>query len=428
VIKGDLTLGMAVDLALQFNRALQGARESEVGAGGRIKEAYSEAYPRISANGSITLFDKEPVAGGVKDHYSAGLVLNQPLYRGGATGAGIRAAEAFKVQAEENLRYVKQMTIYHTVNAFHYMRLAIRQCDVAERDVALAEAHLKDVKVRRKFGVASDFNVLRAQVELSRAKADLLEYQHDLDAAKNSLLMTMGVSQESRVVPVGQYESAQYTIDEEQAVKEAFFKRPDVTAAELVVTLQREAVAEVLSEYRPSVDLFVDYTRSNPEPDNYTSDQWDNILTTGVTVSMDIFDGQSRGGKLIQAEASLRQAETELAGIREQVVFEIRNAILSLKNAAESVRVQKLVTKQADDGLRLAEVGYREGTIDQVSLLEARTSLIKAQLLYQRSLYQHAVAILSLQRAVGALDPEGFEAFYSTKDPGILRPVPDEVR
>lgn len=420
VIHGDLTLARAVEISLQHNRTLQAARQGKVIAKGRVKEAYSEAYPKLSGSGSATLFDDEPAAGSPRKHYSASLTLNQPLYRGGATGAGIRAAGAFKVQAAENLRYETQQTIYRTVEAFNYLRLAVRQLDVAEKDVTLAEAHLKDVRVRRKYGAASDFNVLRAEVDLSRAKADLLAYQQELDTARNTLLMIMGVSQESRIVPMGQYGFKEYAVDVDDAVRKAFLKRPDVTAAELAVKLEREAVVNARSDYRPTVDLFADYTRSNPEPDNYTSDKWDDILSTGITVSFDLFDGGNRDGALIQAEAALFQRQTELMGIREQAVFEVKTAILSVRNAEESVKVQELVTRQADEGLRIAEVGYREGTIDQVSLLEARTALIKAQLLYQRSLYRHAVAVLTLQRAMGILDAADFGTYLqkeTSKEP-----------
>jgi outer membrane protein TolC len=410
VIKGDLTRKRAVEISLQHNRVLQAARQGEIIAGGRIKEAYSEAYPTLSASGSATVFDEEPVAGGPKEHYSAGVTLSQPLYRGGATGAGIRAAEAFMIQAEENLRYETQMTIFRTIKAFDTLRLSVSQQEVAEKDVALAEAHLKDVATRRKYGMASDFNVLRAQVALSRARADLLAFRQEQDTAKNSLLMIMGVSQESRIVPVGQYEFSRYNRDEEEAIHEAFLQRPEVSVAELAVKLQREAVIDARSSYRPTADFFADYTHSNPEPDNPVSDKWSDIWSTGITVNFDLFDGRKRDGLLVQAEAALRQRKTELAGLREQVVFEVKTAILAVKNAEESVRVQELVTQQADEGLRIAEVGYRQGTIDQVSLLEARTSLIKAQLLYQSSLYQHAAAVLSLKKAMGALDPEEYDS------------------
>lgn len=413
VIKGDLTRERAVEISLQHNRVLQAARQGEIIARGRVREAYSEAYPTVSASGSATFFDKEPIAGGPKELYSAGLTLSQPLYRGGATGAGIRAAAAYKIQAEENLRYQTQMTIFRTIKAFDSLRLSVSQREVSEKDVALAEAHLKDVETRRKYGMASDFNVLRAQVELSRARADLLAFQQQLDTARNSLLMIMGVSQESRIVPVGQYEFSRYVRDEEEAVREAFLQRPEVSVAELAVKLQREAVEDARSSYRPTADLFADYTRSNPVPNNPVSDKWGDVWSTGITVNFDLFDGRKRDGVLVQAEAALRQRQTELAGLREQVVFEVKTAILAVMNAEESVGVQELVTRQADEGLRIAEVGYRQGTIDQVSLLEARTSLIKAQLLYQSSLYQHAAAVLSLQRAMGDLDPEGYDSSFT---------------
>jgi outer membrane protein TolC len=88
---------------------------------------------------------------------------------------------------------------------------------------------------------------------------------------------------------------------------------------------------------------------------------------------------------------------------REQVLYEVHSAVLGMKNDSKSIEAQKLTLKQAKNGLRLAKVGYRKGTKNQVSVLDARQSFAKAQLNYFRSLHDYELAHLKLLKGTGQL-------------------------
>lgn len=100
-------------------------------------------------------------------------------------------------------------------------------------------------------------------------------------------------------------------------------------------------------------------------------------------------------------------------------MFEVREAALSVQDAAEAVEVQRKTVAQASEGLRLAEVGYREGTLEQVEVLDARASLTQTQFFYYEAMYSHAVALLALERAKGTLGPalEAIPGAFPASDP-----------
>ncbi|MBN1553067.1 TolC family protein, partial [bacterium] len=125
----------------------------------------------------------------------------------------------------------------------------------------------------------------------------------------------------------------------------------------------------------------------------------------GLTIHFDLFF-IGREGRVYQEAAKYRQQKLQYLDMREQVIFEVRSAISALEDADEFVKAQARTVDQANEGLRLAEVGYKEGTLDQVSVLEARTALNQAQLLYWNSLYNHTIARISLEKALGELDPK----------------------
>jgi outer membrane protein TolC len=410
-LEGKLSIDDALKISLQNNKDLQMALEGRTIAKGRIWEAYGEALPQISLNGSYTRLDEVlsfefngmKIDLGFINNYSTSLNVVQPLYRGGRTGAAIRASKLYKALVDADIRQMMIQTIYNTMKAYYAAVLAQRQADVTAKYVELAEAHEKDVEIKKKYGVASDFNVLRSKVELSNARSQYINYKNQQQVALINLLRVIGVSQSSDVELVDQLEYSPVQISEMEAYRIAFENRPDLDGARITAKLQEEALVAAKSNYIPSVDAFFTWNLSKPDPHISMINEWGSAWRAGITFNFNIFDGLRREGQLIREKAVLNQYRLNYLKAKEQIRFEVTAAFKSLKNAQESLEVQKLTLEQANEALRLANVGYREGILDQVSVLEAHTSMTQAQLIYYSSLYNYLMAKLDLMRAIGKL-------------------------
>ena len=409
IIHGKLSLDDALELALSHNRALQVVLEEKNVAKGRILESYGEVLPNLSLNGKYTRKDsdsknyKGQTYSGQLDNYSGILSVKQPIFRGGAATAALRASRYYDTLTDENVREAVQNTIHETVRTYYLVSLTQEQYRVTKTYADLADAHLKDVKIKKEFGTASDFNVLRSQVELSNARAEMISYQNKLHRAITSLLKTMGMSQESRIELTDLLTYEPLSVEEEEVIRKAFLNRPDLAAAELTMKMQEESLNKAYSEYWPKIDAFYNQSLSKPDPYLSTKNDWGDSWKAGIEINIPIFDGLKREGRVAQERAALKQQHIWLLDTREKALFEVRNAVLNLRDATEFVDVQKLTHEQAREGLRLAETGYREGTLDQVSVLDARAALTNANLLYYQSLYAHALTRLDLQKAMGTL-------------------------
>jgi len=299
----------------------------------------------------------------------------------------------------------------------YYDTLLAQQLYEVNRDaVVSAEAHLKDVQAKFSQGVASRFDVLRAEVDVSNFQAETIQQQNRLHLAKTRLLKTMGVSQETEVQLVDElsYEPVKPILDE--AVRIAHLNRPDLYAAELGLRLQQEAVRIARSQYWPRVDAV--FTQGWARPDPHTStDDWGHSWAAGIELVTPIFDGWRRKGRLIQDEATLRKRKVELLDAQERVFLEIQQALLSLRDAEEFAESQRLNLRRAQEGLRLAEVGYREGVNTEVEVVDARAALTRARGLYYQAIYSHTIARLQLQRAMGILGPRAGDRTVPRESP-----------
>jgi outer membrane protein len=261
------------------------------------------------------------------------------------------------------------------------------------------------VEKRRAAGVASDFDVLRAQVELSNFEADLIRSRNAINISRANLIRTMGVSQESDFVLADEFEFVPMTLPMEEAVRIAFKNRPDLYRQEYQIRQQRELLQIARSRYLPTASGFFDHTWARPDPKAFVSPdiQWGRTWQAGIRANWPIFDGLQREGQISEQRARLRQAQIDLLDIEETALNELTQALLSMENAEEFVQSQQLNLKRAAEGLRLAEVGYQQGINTQVELIDAQEALTRARVRHFEAIYSHVAAKLAVRRATGTI-------------------------
>jgi len=164
------------------------------------------------------------------------------------------------------------------------------------------------------------------------------------------------------------------------------------------------------------VDALFTQGWSRPDPHTSTAD-WGDSWVAGVQLEIPIFDGLRREGRLIQEKALLQRRRIERMDAEESALLEIQQALLTLRDAEEFAESQRLNLQRAGEGLRLAEVGYREGVNTEVEVVDARAALTTARGLYYQAIYDHTVARLLLQRAMGILGPRAGDRTVPKESP-----------
>ncbi|HKK46288.1 MAG TPA: TolC family protein, partial [Balneolaceae bacterium] len=254
-----------------------------------------------------------------------------------------------------------------------------------------------------KYGTATHFNLIRAQVDFSNAQTQKISAKNDLEQAKATFFNTLGVSQNSQVMLDDSLDYQPVNTNEGKAIHKALLNRPDLASSKLNVELQKSSLKSTYSRYLPTVSAYFDQTWANPAPLTIPPSQsWGYLWNAGFRLNWSIFN-LDREGSIMQERSTLRQQQLDFLDTQQQVIYDVHSAEMALQNAKQSVDAQKLTVQQATEGLKLAQAQFKQGTIDQVSLLEARQALSEAELSYYSSLYQHKVARLDLLRATGQL-------------------------
>jgi outer membrane protein len=134
---------------------------------------------------------------------------------------------------------------------------------------------------------------------------------------------------------------------------------------------------------------------------NLKKNNWESYYQINLVLNIPLFNGFANSAKVGQAKAALRQLEYSQKGLIESVKFEVQEAVLSLRQARESLLSQEKNVEQAQEAVRIAELNYSEGLATNLDVSSAHVALSQAKTNQVQALYDYAVALAQIEKSVG---------------------------
>jgi outer membrane protein TolC len=122
-------------------------------------------------------------------------------------------------------------------------------------------------------------------------------------------------------------------------------------------------------------------------------------VTGGINIP--IFAGNRVHGDILQADAQLKQARSQLGDLRGRIDYEVRTALLDLNAAAEQVEVARSSVDLAEQALAQSQDRFTAGIADNLEVVQAQEAVASAHESYIQSLYAHNLSKVELAHAIG---------------------------
>ncbi|HEY9249589.1 MAG TPA: TolC family protein, partial [Rariglobus sp.] len=410
-VPSTLDLRTAVNYAIENNFSIRQARERIKEQEGLIVEVKARALPNVSAAGSYTRNDEEISQSSPPNDqsWSIAIEVRQALYAGGGVKAALDAQKVLRDAALLDLRGVINNALLEVRTRFYNVLLARERIKVQEENVKLLEEQLTNAKNRFEAGSVSNFEVLRAEVELANAKPQLIRARNTFRTSTDQLRQSLGyvnAAQENlRKTPefVGTLDFTPASYDLQASLDTARLNRPELLRYAKLVQAQERNIDYARAGYRPTLDLVGSYGLFK----DTGSDQFDDSRkgwTAGVESKWAIFDGRATAGRVAQARSQFRQSGLLLNEQTLAVEVEVRSALSSLQEAGELAEAAVKVVGQAEESLRLANARYGAGSATQLDVLQAQVALTQARDNQLQANYSYNVALANLRRAIGEPD------------------------
>lgn len=401
----------AIDRGLRNNLGLLLATDQAESARGERWKKLAELLPNVAAHAQEAAQTESLTALGLRsnvfhtpvprvigpfNYFDLRANLSQSLFSFKNLENERSASEGLKA-AQFNLKNARELVVLAVGNSYLQSIAAAARVETAEAQVKSAKALYEKASDQLKAGLTPAIDALRSQVELQTRQQQLILARNQLAKSNLSVARIIGL-------PPGQgfvlTEKAPYealsALPLEAYLQHAYKERADFQGALAQVRSAELAKKAAHAGHYPSLDLNANYGDIGVTP-GQSNGTWEVI--GGVNIP--IFAGNRVHADILEADAELKQARSQLGDLRGRIDYEVRAALLDLNAAAEQVEVARNSVDLAEQALTQSQDRFTAGVADNLEVVQAQEAVASAHENYIESLYAHNLAKVELAYAIG---------------------------
>ena len=155
--------------------------------------------------------------------------------------------------------------------------------------------------------------------------------------------------------------------------------RPELRMLQNTLDISKQATNLVRAVYLPHVALTGGYTISNPNVFNGFEKKFAGVWNVGVIVQVPVWNWFDGAYKVRAAKAASNIAQMNLDDTREKIHLQIAQSQIKVKEAQKKLSIAMKNIDSAEENLRCANLGFKEGVMEVTDVMAAQTAWQQAQ-------------------------------------------------
>ena len=338
--------------------------------------------------------------------FAGAIMLTQPVFMGGAIVAMNKMADIGEDMAAYSADAQRQSTLYNIDQAYWQVVSLRHKQKLAEGFLQLVQKLDGDVQKMIREGVATRSEGLSVSVKVNEAEMALLKVNDGLTLSKMLLCQLCGMPLDEQVTLADEdTETAALSsspLREEPAggVGEA---RPELRQLQGAVDLSRQLTNMLKAGNLPQVMLTGGYAVTNPNMFNGFQRKFAGVWNVGVLVRVPIWNWGDVAYKVRASKGATTIASLQLQDAREKISLQVSQSRFRVSESYKKLAMAQANTAKADENLRTATLGFREGVISSTTVMEAQTAWLQAQSQRIDAEIDVKLSEVNLQKALGTL-------------------------
>lgn len=367
-----------------------GPKLADMAAHKIITEQQAEAFGGIAGAINQQLVAMGNSLGGkIKDAFrtdtrsiiAGSVMVNQPVYLGGALTATNNIAEIMERMADTSVDAAEQDVMYD-IDKNYWLVVSLRQKQ------RLADSYLKlisklddDVHKMIREGVATKADGLKVDVKVNEAEMAKTQVDNGLSLARMLLCQTCGLPIDSDItltdesmedIPASPV-NAQY----DHSIAES--NRPELQLLNDAIGITEQTTKLIRAARLPQVALTAGYLVSNPNLFNGYEKKWGGMWNLGLLVRIPVLDWGENMYKVRATKVATNIAHLEYDEAKEKIDLQVSLYDYRLSEANKRLLSAQKNISRAEENLRCANLGFSEGVIDATEVMAAQTAWMQAQ-------------------------------------------------
>lgn len=413
----NLTLDECLRIALNENPTIKVADMEIERVDYSKKETIGQLFPEISFGGQYSrTIEKQAMAMngqtfkvGSDNSYSVGFSASMPLVAV-QLWKSLKLSDNQILQNVEKARESRLSLVNQVENAYYGLLYAQDALAVLKENRETAKLNADIYKKKYETGAASEYDVLRAEVQVKNIEPSILDMENTISQAKLQLKLLMGMDMAMNIKVAGSLSDYQNSLY--QKVMDTNVSLANNSTLR-TLDLQTEALKQALSVQKaawyPTLALSANYnwtSLSNGTP--FKNLDWNPYSTVGVSLSIPLFQGGRRYNKQKQAEISYREMTWQRDNLENSLKLQVQTQFNNIQKSVTQIETNKAGVEQAVKANQIMEKSFRIGAASYLDLRDSENSLMSAKLAYYQSIYNYLVAQSQLTYVLGNANIEKY--------------------
>ena len=429
-----LSINEAIELALSDNPTVKVANLEIERYDYVRKQTLASLYPSVDVSGqySLAIRRQEMAQGfsfGGKNTFNVGGSVALPLFVP-AIYEQLKMTRTQMESAVESARATRIDMVASVRSAYYNVLLAEQSLTVLKEAIKTTEQVVENTKRLYENGLASEYDYLTAQVQLSNLKPQVLQTENAIGLTKLQLKMYLSIPEGVDIAVVGSLdnfrdqvllnEDYSYDIADNTTVRTLDIQEKMLKHQERLIQSSRmpsiAAFGQISCIGQERVDLSglmggMSGGQGSAEQMNAAitraaaSDQskfwWQAPISVGAQISIPIFAGFKKTNQLREVRNQMAQLNMQRDYAEQGVRLQIEQAVNTLLTARETMLSNELTVEQAQKAYNISLTRYNAGAGTILELNSSQLSLTQAQLSYSQSIYDYLSAYASYEKTLG---------------------------
>ncbi len=337
--------------------------------------------------------------------FGGSIFLTQPVFMGGAIVALNKIADIGEDLAANSADARRQETLYQIDQAYWQVVSLHHKQKLAEGYLDLVKKLDGDVQKMIREGVATRSEGLSVSVKVNEAEMAVMKVNDGLTLSKMLLCQLCGLPVDEQVTLVDEETeqlAAAATIEVFQ--KEDYLEnRPELKMLQNMVDIGHQTTNMLKAGHLPQVLLMGGYTATNPNVYNGFQRKLGGAWNVAVMMRVPIWNWGDVAYKVRAAKGATTIATLELEEAREKMELQVNQSNFRVNEANKKLELALTSQQRAEENLRTANLGFKEGVISSTTVMEAQTAWLQAQSQRIDAEIDVQLSRVNLQKSLGTL-------------------------
>jgi len=319
----------------------------------------------------------------------------------GTIEARTRAAGATAKAARERYEARKLRLFFEVKDAFHEYVYLARAIDIAKENLELIK-NFEEVAMTKYIGAeAGHPDIVRAQIELAK----LEDHLKTLEGLREPIVARLNATlnrKSTELLPWPKKEEyGPVEVDRNHMRQLLQSGNPELLALDFELESARSRLELAKKSFYPDIGVGVDWTQTDNAIMAGTPDSGKDPIVLMFTLNLPIWRDSYKAAE-IQARANVRKTQLDKTEMENMLIARAERVLYNLEDSERKRRLYgDILVPKAQELVSASESAYQGGTIDFLSLIDAQQTLLRFELLHERSVADSRQRLAELEMLVG---------------------------